>query len=299
VSQVKTEHYVPKSYLKRFAEDGESIFAFDKFTQKAFRTNIENVACENYFYDLPEEDAAKVGIDPQIVEKALSDIESGFSNTIDAILKSAAPSRGRIIQDDQKLAMAYFITVQQLRTRETRNVFTEMSQRIGEMLLSKIPNVSPDQYHIEVNKTAVSLSQSGFMFNPDILNLHISILCDHLWFVGINDTEHPLYTSDNPVVRRGHYREAGLASKGIEIALPLDSKCILIICEKTAFAQYANVDCKSIILDADNITYYNYLQVAECHRQVFCLSDDFHLAEQICSEHPRIRMPDRPRIQVI
>jgi hypothetical protein len=304
MSEAKTEHYVPKSYLKRFARDGKSIFTFDKFAQRVFRTSIENVACENYFYDFPKEEAARAGIDPQIVEKELSKIEGGFSNTVDAILKSAEASQGRMIQDDQKLAMAYFITAQQLRTRETRNLFTEMRQRFGEALLSKMPDVSPDEYQIdeyqiEVNETEVSLSQSGFLFHPEILNLHLSILCDHIWFVGINDTEHPFYTSDNPVVRRGHYGEAGLASRGIEIAFPLNPKYVLVLCEKTAFAHYASLDCMGMALNSDNITYYNYLQVAECHRQVFCPLEDFELARQICSEHPQVCSPDRPRIQVV
>jgi hypothetical protein len=52
MSRVKNQHYVPRFYLKRFTEDGSSIYAFDKKDRKVFRSNIAGVASQRYFYDV-------------------------------------------------------------------------------------------------------------------------------------------------------------------------------------------------------------------------------------------------------
>lgn len=38
-------------YLKKFCERNKTINVFDKEQLKIFSTNINNIACENYFYD--------------------------------------------------------------------------------------------------------------------------------------------------------------------------------------------------------------------------------------------------------
>ena len=66
----KKQHYVPQFYLKRFSTDGHSVFVFDKFTQKVFRTNIANVASGRYFYDFYADTAHELNIDAQLAENA-------------------------------------------------------------------------------------------------------------------------------------------------------------------------------------------------------------------------------------
>ena len=43
----KTGHYVPKFYLKYFADETEQTYVFDKWDRKRYKTNISNVAAEN------------------------------------------------------------------------------------------------------------------------------------------------------------------------------------------------------------------------------------------------------------
>lgn len=59
-------------------------------------------------------------------------------------------------------------------------------------------------------------------------------LSRHIWYVGVNLTQIPLYTSDNPIVKcpnklengKSHF---GLASEGIEIIYPITSRLALIM----------------------------------------------------------------------
>ena len=71
------QHYVPRFILKNFncGRKGKKpqVWVFDKHTGNKFRSNIENVAAENSFYDFNFE-----GIE-LTVEQTLS--ESGISTT--------------------------------------------------------------------------------------------------------------------------------------------------------------------------------------------------------------------------
>lgn len=303
MTQVKRQHYVPRSYLTRFTSNGDSLYVFDKIQQKTFQANITNIALEKHFYDIPEDKAALISMDPQIVEKLLASIEGEFSLAIEALLKAVSKRKKRVVKRKQKQAMAYFLTIQLLRTRDHRDLIAESLEKMGEALLLKTPAYSLDDFQVEADEEWVTLFQSQFMFSPHTREIFIGALCQHIWFVGVNDTEQPFYTSDNPVVRRGHYHDpcrnfSGLASPGIEIALPLSPRCILVLCERTAFRHYRKLDCKSVSLNSENVSYYNSLQISQSHRQIYCSSEEFDLAKRICNEHPEICVANRDRLQV-
>lgn len=59
---VKNEHYVPRFYLSRFANNNK-IYAYDLENDKLFQTNINKIGCNNYFYD----------IDPDALKESLSE----------------------------------------------------------------------------------------------------------------------------------------------------------------------------------------------------------------------------------
>ena len=48
---VKNEHYVPRFYLRRFANN-DKIYAYDLEKDNLFQTNINKIGCNNYFYDV-------------------------------------------------------------------------------------------------------------------------------------------------------------------------------------------------------------------------------------------------------
>lgn len=84
---------------------------------------------------------------------------------------------------------------------------------------------------------------------------YVAVLTDHIWLIGNNDTKSPLYTSDNPLVSRGHYGGTGLATVGIEIAFPLTPKYVLLLYERTAFQHRLGQDCQTITLNPDRVNY--------------------------------------------
>lgn len=296
--EIGNQHYVPRSYLKRFTHDGKKFFIFDKFTRKCFESNIKRIANEKYFYDFPE----GIGIkdeDLQIVEKELGKLDSKFPILVDDVLRTL-DERGEITHI-QKTNMAYFIAIQLLRTREHRNFRVELGEKMGEVLLHLIIetnklNVSPDEYEIEFSQETAKFEQIASIFNPKNVSEFAKTLDNHIWIIGINDTTHPVYTSDNPVVMYPNKEGSGLASEGIEIAFPLTPKYILMILERTFFKSLEALDCKPTYLRDGDLFLYNSSQVFQSYRQVYCQSNDFSLAEKICEEVPEACNPDRNRI---
>jgi len=303
--KVKRQHYVPQFYLKKFAQEDGKLWIFDKSTKESFKSNVKNVACETGFYDIPKNIASK-DVDTQIVEKMLSNIEHDFSKAIGDILTSVDEKQN--IDPSQKQDMAFFVTIQLLRTREHRTGYVQLAEKAAKAILDRItkvemPDVSPSDYEVKFNQEMASLEQAKFMSNPEFLEKSVQILTNHIWFIGINDTNQPFYTSDSPVVRHAHKKipfcgSSGIASEGIEIAFPLTPRHILILCERTYHRYFTQWDCKCMPLNAENLKYYNCMQVVQCNRYVYCPKKKFSFARHICNENPEYCKPDRPRITV-
>lgn len=301
MSKVVKQHYVPQSYLRKFTQDGEQVFVFDKFTKTSFRTNIGNIAGERCFYDIPPDSVAE-DVDPQIVEKTFSELETYFSNAVDDLLRTVGA--GKKIDSDQKQDISLLIMIQYFRTLEFRALYTALVEQGAKALLDmmvkiEMPDVSPDKYYVRLDEKKLPLEQAMFMFDPTTLNAFVRALTNHIWLVGVNETRQPLYTSDSPVVKKAHTQHPpGFASEGIEIAFPITPKHVLILCDRTFFRPYERIDGKSVSLSASNVNYYNVLQVFQSYRQIYCPSDKFSLARKICKKHPEVCTPDRTRFQI-
>jgi hypothetical protein len=126
----------------------------------------------------------------------------------------------------------------------------------------------------------------------------------HYWVIGVNDTPHLFYTSDHPVVRRGNRTAEdgrvllGPRDLGFEFVFPLDSRHVLLILERTYFANWRQHNNMAVLLTAEQVSDYNRLQVMRSCQRVYCAQDDFELARQVCRDHPEVRDPARPRVRV-
>ena len=124
---VANQHYVPQSYLRRFATGGGQVYVFDKSQAKQFKSNIKNVASERYFYDLPADEADK-DADLQRLEKIFQKVEDRFIIAVDEAF--ALVAEGRNMMPEHKTALFHFLHVQQMRTRRSRNHQKEMIDKM-------------------------------------------------------------------------------------------------------------------------------------------------------------------------
>src|SRR5574344_1167297 len=77
----KKQHYVPQFLLKNFTPNGESIFCYDKIENRISMRKIDNVACENYFYETTDRPVNEI-------ENKLSTIEGKTSLNIQKIVQN-------------------------------------------------------------------------------------------------------------------------------------------------------------------------------------------------------------------
>jgi hypothetical protein len=86
---VKQQHFVPRGYLKNFANTKEQIFVMDKNIQKSYLSNIKNIATCHYFNDFPLEFLPKEYKEKeksQLIETDLSNVESKFKKALSHII---------------------------------------------------------------------------------------------------------------------------------------------------------------------------------------------------------------------
>ncbi|MEQ6856000.1 DUF4238 domain-containing protein [Lysinibacillus capsici] len=304
---VKNQHYVPQSYLKYFADSKEKIFVFDKVNEKIFPSNVRNIASERFFYDFPESlvDSLNESLpNKQVVEKFFSKhIEGEFSKLLNNIRARYTLSSDIYsiiaITKEEKSKLSILLTYQLLRTKEFRETMLKGQELFLQVLIDSIGVEEIEGYNIgdatvERNKQFDSIEHARLMFDSDMIKDFSLILYNHIWTIGVNVTNIPLYTSDNPFVKHGHNENEflsnnGLASEGIEINFPISSNLILIIYDRKFFEELSYFyENRFIELFEENIKYANWLQVTSSNRQIYCKENNFTMIEDMKKKNKNI-----------
>lgn len=298
------QHYVPQFYLKRFASQ-EQLFVFDKHARRPFKSNVSNVATERGFYDLQD---TLPKVEPRVVDKALTELEGAFALELEAIVNEA-DTRGQL-DSTHKRELSPLIAIQVLRTREFREAVTQFyeatSKRLleeGARLYSRMKGLPETSLEVRFDEETAPMVHARFLLDSPGVHQLAQVLAHHAWVLGHNCSPQPFYSSDNPVARCPHIIDAfnsyaGLGSAGMEIAFPLDSTHLLILFDRTHFGFAASLDCRTVQLVAENVTFYNALQVESSYRQVYCQSDSFDLVRTICAKCPELCDPNRDRYEI-
>jgi hypothetical protein len=193
------------------------------------------------------------------------------------------------------------------RTKEHREENFQSAHEIARQLKEKgfsaeqIRQMGFDEADLDKKELHIESILAGDQMHTGLAE----ILEDHIWIIFKNETIVPFYTSDNPIVKRGHVNlgfgpEIGYGSPGIEIAFPLDPDFILLLCEREHFNMYEHLDMKLSVIKLDeNVKYYNSLQIISSYRQVFSSNDKFNLIMEVLAKSPSSFDLNRQRIEDI
>lgn len=326
MSQVKKQHYVPQFYLRRFANPKSQIHVYDKFGQKSFRANIRDIASARYFYNLSQEyiselensvrkiqseekfeqelvdEILKRITDVQMIENRLSRLEDHFATVLDNVIDGL--EKRKRFEKNLRGDFAVFVAVQFWRTYERRQGMMELEQKLEERMMEIVRKID------EVKGTDTTAQDLGIAYHPEgtahrhkmllfdtsLLLKTASILDNHIWMIGVNDTNEPLYTSDHPVSIHAHKTDGwqsntGIASPGVEIMFPLSPRYTLTMVERHYFNRLVKYDGNLIDLNRDNVIYENSHQVYSSYRQVYSPSSNFELVKEMCRELPELKNP--------
>ena len=333
MGKVKNQHYVPRSYLKYFANKKNKVYqinVYDKDNDKYFSANIEGIASSRFFYDFPEleeikkdlmeemdeitanEKITELGeIDEQPVEKHFSELEGefhGLLNNLRSRFKLCPNPEEALFSINliEKFKLSHHLIYQLMRTRDFRDTYLDINQRftqylVDELAKNDLPDYKRGTIQVERNEKYDSLFHASFIFGEALPELALT-LNKHIWFVGINRTNIPFYTSDNPVVKYPHKHEpfgsnSGIASPGVEIAFPISEELIIIIRERSYFKEYEALENTFIELNEENVKFYNWLQVTESYKQIYSSREKFELIEEIKNSDPQI-LKHRSRVEI-
>jgi hypothetical protein len=278
----KDQHKVPQFYLKRFAISGKkSIFVFNKRTQIIKPRKIKRVACEKYFYDYPEKFIPK-GQTKQECETRLSRLEDRAKLMFDMILNYA--NKKEEIPSANIGSMAVYITIQILRGQRNRDKLIDISKstetldlRHRDILLTEYGESYHEDFAAYVNiQTLTNTYYSIDKIFPELSNRF-------KWLIGINNTNLPLYTSDEPVVNNANKETAYIGEwkimeAGKAIYFPISPKFVIILEDRHYYVPCYTDRWEFQELDETMVEYLNTLQVAQSYNQVFSNINRFELA---------------------
>jgi hypothetical protein len=202
----KKQHYVPQFYLRGFTTRGRQLQVFDKPLRRSFSASVMDVASQAYFYDLDGQiDGAQKK--SQVVEDFLGVVESDAAVHIATLLKGL--DRGEPLDPSVKAGIAMWLAVQFFRTPEirvaTRQVWDSLRHALRNEKLAPELERGFEEWGRPESEAVV---QAGLLVDPASMAKVVDVLLSHFWFVGVNNTNLPLWTSDHPVTRSANSEDA-------------------------------------------------------------------------------------------
>ena len=282
----RNQHFVPKAYLRFFAHKKKEeyyINVFDKLIPKDFKTNIDNIASHNYFYEVSS-------TSKNYWENNFNSIESSlpivFNNLI--VASKILPNKNKIINNYIKNNLCNIIHTQLLRTRSARLYFDKLGEDITYNMISDIEILleeflTPEHTDI-LNKYKKNLdfihSVELDKFNDKKFIKKCQIyLKEKTWVLYKNmiSKKSPFITSDNPIIFYNYLSgEKGFGYNGIArretiIIYPLTKELLLVLYPNHLLLNGIKYISDKLIFLNDElfIKKINNLQYTQCYRQIY------------------------------
>ncbi len=301
MSVVKHQHYVPQFYLRSFCDVNGQLHVYDKVQDKVYATSPRNVGGERYFYDC-EEMASLLG-DKQAIEKYLAALETALSPRIATLIERLRTNNFSRLHPETRSAISLFAAFQIVRSKEaritSRQIGASMSKFLSkhagaEVLINEIQESMTD----EQEKAAHC---RRLLDLPSILKM-ASIIEGHIWTIKRQYPRSAFWTGDDPITKKENVivpfrSNAGIASPGIEIHIPLSPEFLIGCYERKYFKRIQHLDGKILDLkDPENVPYYRQFQVRQSLRFIYSSDPDFSFAKEMCGAEPIWRDPERKRV---
>lgn len=218
----KSDHFVPRSYLKRFADVSGFLHVYDRTSDQWRRQRPKEVMHSRNYY---RQEWAPPGVDPNILEKSLGEwLEDIAKNAIDRLI--LAPSE---LTEEQIGTFLVYLEFQRIRV--PRQAKTAMALMRSTILRLAPPDISAD---IEAGKFQLTMNKSARF---DYMRMMVRQFCP--WFARMEwevieaEKGSAFVTTDSPVSFFNRDRpppaEAGIALAGTIVFFPLSSRYLLIM----------------------------------------------------------------------
>ena len=220
-SSARTQHYVPRLVLNSFTREGRGkkrqIFVYDKRTDRAFRTSVDNVFAERDFNTATTPDGVFC------LEDGLANLENVVAPIIAGIIRR---KNCKLQTAESAAALSLFIAIQRVRGTTTRAVIEEFTGRVRQVIESNFEDNVKALEDIDKarNSEAIKLQSLNLMRNGAAkFAQHIASKDTVIFSAPIG---HRFVIGDSPVVLHndkdfGPYGNLGLGAPGIQIYFPI------------------------------------------------------------------------------
>lgn len=289
----KRQHCVPQFLLRKFADDKEKFYVFDKARESAFESKPGAVIAESRFYDFVDGKG-----EPHTFEYVLSEHES----TIAALVASIIDRQSIVhLTSMDRLNIAQFVAVLQYRVQAVRQRLKSLHDGIQRILEERgfdggdvAPKLSAqDIQHASLDQMRRAV-KSG------------RVLAKRRWMLQRAPDSTPFYISDNPVTMVNYVEPRALKidHPGVEIYLPISRDYTLyIVSDMVAVALLAGIapeardqaeamrSGRADQLAPENVEQQNSLQVQHASRFVISATNDFTVAREMIKRNPSLKEP--------
>ena len=241
----KLHHYVPRFYLRRFADTEGLLWLWDKVKDRVFPSGPAIVAAENHFYFL--DDLFEQGHDPLTMERQFADLEGQVYEISERwlrCLRGMQHGGSMEIGSADREFVSLFIALQFLRTAEHREILAAFAADEG---YENLANKESRQLH------------TALLWDEPTVDAFADRICSSTWLFGRSEVTTPFITSDNPVAFRTAdnrmWLKAGVLSKGTCAVFPW-APDIVMYChpKESGFEKVAKFDrCLSPVKFSDEM----------------------------------------------
>lgn len=314
-TKAEVQHYVPKFILKKFCGGKKpQLWVYDKHHGRSFKANVNRIAAESGFYDF------ELGEMPVTLEQSLSALEARAAPIFKEIDRAGNIA---FLDDEAKALLAYFFSVQLVRTKRHREQYRDIHNAIEEALarhgddITQLKGYEPPTEQL-LKESGIHALANAHEYAPHFL--------DKSWVLMRARRGFPFITSDHPIcmqnmVDHGLRGNLGLRVTGIEIYFPISTTwCLCMLCptlEKKILDGYQSYkrmamagslppgfalqpfeleelvagfrEGAGVRTKDESILNINSLHVRNSHRFIFSSTNDFEMVEDIISEHPDLK----------
>jgi hypothetical protein len=267
MANVKKQHYVPRFYLKHFAEDNKKqLFVLDKISNSISQQNINDICEQNYYYTFKEMDEYNF-----MLEDHLSKKETKFSDVINMQIKNTEDyyfHKTGVLKTpnhNEKRILLEFICYQILRV-------PKFIESLFSMNLPEFKRFNEEDGIIQNEKEIRNeIKKYVFPYLFDKVDFIISILNKKNWkfLILSNDLNATFISSDNPIMITNSDINSPIRGALIdpmtEIAIPL-SKNIALTLKQNELKYKLNY---TLINSSDYVDYANNLLIKNSFRYAY------------------------------
>jgi hypothetical protein len=273
----KRQHFVPRFYLNTFSEEEEGpyhLYCYDKPEDNVFGSNTRDIAQSEFFYDLSEE---------QSIENIFEDLEQKFSKAYYELVDSADVTS---LTNKERSVISLFLSHQHIRTQQFRDIVKQASERTLEIVDGEEEEEEARKV-VEAGTTERGAKEWQIQLMVNALQDFADILYNMDWFLFVNKTKYPLWTSDGPIaifnpINPEPNPQKGIEQLGSKVHVPLSTDLVLGIYDPRKYS----VRDKEELTEKKHVDFQNELQVEHSHRQIYSPRKDFELAKKVIEENP-------------